>query len=842
MAHEEIYDFFIEETSLSEKHKEELAVKRGFSKATTEKNKFRSCELSLIKLEGRFKSKFSDDDLIKSGLFIKQSPIFGAQINPMVLENRIIIPYLNGNGSCYHLRPHKLGFSDVPVEIYQEFNFTQFSDRSEIILTEGEFKAAAGVQFGIPTIGIPGIASFSQTHFPRITAFLNKYQVKRIVIIFDNEVKDDPQYTNRYKENPIDRYDTQFYAAYMAYRLTKESFETVIGWLPDGWRVDGKIDIDGAAATGKTREDMLRVMREALPQREFIRSLPKEAAAIVNRKLTQKFHRSAIKKEFGRYVATRQRGKSVTDEIISNFLMKIVATHETAEGHMREIVFINEAGKHSSSFTASAEDMASIRDFTVFCFAKGNFVWRGMQEDLMTIWEDEFLMMDEGRVIVEPDHIGWIEADKMWVFGNVAMTEDGRELRPDKSQTFWIEKKGIKAISMAVDSRQKMVDSGVPCLSMIEFRVEQVLERLSKSIGENEAKQCLGWLSAIVFMEEVFERYGSFPFLFITGKRASGKSTVAEWLMNFFGMENSGKMASETTSVAIQRYLSYYSSLPVFVDEYRNTDQIKYKTGLLRNAYNRQSAGKGTREGWGVREARIRGTLLIAGEETPEDNALLTRCIPVFLYEKQRLENNFHWFMANRAKFSNHTLELIKTKKARLDVFFRIMEEARKYFVSEGRDERTAINYATVAAGYAAAFGDKDIDFARWIGKETERIQAEFDEEQSTVVFWEYMIAMKTKGVMDDKYWGAGTHNGSPAYFLYFEGAYNEFSQEFRKTRGALPFKKSAVRAYMKEEPGFLELRHHHALKGQVKSCMVFDRHNAPDHLKHLIESVDVLI
>lgn len=841
------YNWLIENCVLDEAHKTELIDKRGLSEKTIAEEKFRSSSPNLIKLESFIREKFTTDELTDSGVFTRT--MSGQPgMNPMLLESRILIPYLNAENFVHHLRPHKLGFHDVPAQIYQEKNLARFAEKGkaiEAIMTEGEFKAAAGVQYGIPTIGVPGISSFSEMHFPRLIELFKKYNVKKVIIVFDNEVKDDPNIPGRYKDNPNDRYDTPFYAAYMAYKLEKQGVEALVGWLPDAWRVDGKIDLDGAAAQGRTAGEIKRVMYNALPYRDFMKSLPKEASDVVARKMTQKFHRSRIAKEFGNYIAKRQRGKSIVLEPISNFVMKIIATHETPSGIMREIAFVGENGRQSSSFTASAEDIASIRNFTVFCFSKGNFVWRGQQEDLMTIWEDEFLMMDEGRHIVEPDHIGWIESEKMWVFGNVAIDQDGKELRPDKGHTFWIEKKGIKAVSLSVGATDKnIIADGVPCLSTVEFPMEEVMRRLSDAIGENEAKQCLGWVTAVAFLEDVFDRYGSFPFLFITGKRGSGKSTVAEWLMNFFGLENSGKMASETTAVAIQRYMSYYSSLPVFIDEYRNTDNVKYKTGMLRNAYNRQSAGKGTREGWGVREAKIRGTVLISGEETPEDNALMTRCIPIMLYTKNRAASsgdNFAWFMSNKRKFSNHILQILRNKNKLMKVFFDVFEEARLFFISEGRDERTAINYATIAAGYAAAFGDKDTDFAKWISAETARVQSEFDEEQSTEVFWEYLSAMRTKGIIDTKYWDRGVWNGVQAYFLYFEGAYNEFSQEFRKTRGGNVFKKSVIRAYLKEEPGFLEMRHNHAIKGHVKSCVVFDVAKAPAVLKNLIDSAEEL-
>jgi len=671
--------------------------------------------------------------------------------------------------------------------------------------------------------------------------FLNKAKVRKVIVLFDNEVKDDPAFPDKFKENPYERHDTLLYAYYMALRLEREGKESRIAWLPDSWRVKGKIDLDGALAQLKTAGEIKKILYDAKTYKEFLKDIPAEARQTVLRKIAQKRHRSNISKEWGHYVATRQRGKNLVDEVISNFVIKILATHETAEGIMREVVFTNEHGKSSSAFQLSSDDMARNENFTAFCLNKGDFIWRGSKDDLMTLWESEFLMMDEGRHIVEPDHIGWIESEKMWLFENVAfIPKENQELRPDKNKTFWVEKKGVKPIPLAMTTGRSMISEGIPCIYMHAFDPNELLQRLSETIGENQAKICLGWIGAVAFMEEIFDRYSCFPFLFITGRRGCGKSTIAEWLMNCFGLENAGKMASETTPVAIQRYMSYYSSLPVFIDEYRNTEQIKYKTGLLRNAYNRQSAGKGIKSDFGIREAKIRGTLLIAGEETPEDNALLTRCIPVYVSERERKKNHFAWFMVQRMKFSQFVYDIIRNKGTKkIEDFFRIFEEAKSHFTTQGADERTAINYSIVVAGYAAGFGETDLDFARWITAETHKVQAEQNEEQPTIVFLESLIAMKTKGLIDDRYWDYGYDNcNRRILFIYFDGLYNEWAQEYRKTRGSIPFKKSAIRSYFKDEQGFLLSSYNHSIRGQVKSCMGFDPENCHELLKTLINDV----
>ena len=845
MPFERIYKKIIEHAPLSDQHRDELIVKRGFSDETIKKFRFGSGGPGLAAVENEFlqmmeRGEMREQDLVLSGAFIHDGKC--ARINPILLRDRnvfgnkeipnILIPYQDKTGEITHVRSHKLGFSGIPSEIFQEWNLRD--NPPEIILTEGEFKAVAAMQYDFPAISIPGISSFSETKFPELMKKLKEFKVRRIVIMFDNETKDDPNIPDRYKSNPTNRYDTQFYAYYMASRLEKEGgFEVAIATLPDGWKENGKIDIDGASAQMKTRGEMKKIVYDALARNEYLKELSFEAKQIVLRKNQQKYHRSKIRKEFNRYIITKTTQKGSFDLAISNFVMRVIATHETPDGVNREIEFINEFGRKSTPFTILPEQMSSGDAFRTFALSRGDFIWRGLTDDLLTIWESEFLMMDEGRYIVESDHVGYVGREKLWLFGNVAITDDGKELRPDQNGIFWLEKRGIKPVSLSVTSGKNAISEGVPYLNTgNRLEISEIKMRLSESIGQNETAMILGWISAISFMEEVFVLYRSFPFIFITGKWQSGKSTVAEWVSNFFGLENAGKSMSETTAVAIQRSLSYYSCLPVYLDEYRNTKEVLYKNGFLRNVYNRQGAGKGLKDStYELREAKVRGTLIIAGEETPKDGALLSRCVVVFVSQRKRLKNHFDWFVKNRTKLSGYFLELLRRKNSLLSKFLSSLLEWKDYFIKNGTDDRTSLNYATIVAGYTTVYGD-DIDFANWMAVETKVIQLEHSEEQAISIFMDDLVSLKTRKLIDDNYWAV--NNGR--IFLYFHGICQIWAQEYRKSRGGEAFKEGSIRTYLKEEPGFLEANVTCRVRGQLKKCVTFDYAGCSAELRALVE------
>src|SRR3990167_414664 len=822
-----IYEFLTARGILADHHKKELIEKRGFTEDVIKEHRFFSGGKYLTKFEAEIISSFTEESLLSSGVFVKpersEKIIFSSQL----LDNRIIIPYLNKDNKAYFLRPHKMGL-EVPIQIYHE-KITQKEDLFAI-LTESEFKAVAGHVFGYRAIGVPGIGSFADAHFPKLVEFIQRCGIKKIVILFDNEIKDNPIYPN-YKEDPFKRFDTEYFAYLLANNLSKEGIDCKIGRLPDSWRSAGKIDLDGALAQGKTKEDIRTVLDQSANPRAFIKDLPAEEQNILNRKLAKKYCRSNISVDWGKYVATRGNGEKEWQETISNFTIKVIARHETPEGVVREIVLIDEFGKHSRSFPMPSAPMVKRDTFADFVMNKGNYIWTGNNHDLAVIWQSLFLD-DDGRHIIEPDHIGWIPDEKMFLFGNVGITADGEEVRPDKNNIFWRNKYGLKPVPISISSGKGAISEGIPIISSLEMDLSEIKDKFIETIGKHEAQVILGWTGAVLFMEEIFQTYNCFPFLFLTGRRGSGKSTLAAWVMSFFGIESSGKQASGTTPVAIQRYLGYYSSLPVFIDEYRNTKEIAVKNGFLRNVYNHQSAGKGIRSNFGVREGKIRGTLIVAGEETPDDNALLTRCVIINVKQRSRVKSHFDWFQTHRSSLSYLAYSVLRKKNKILPDFIKNLRGGKDFFIKKGLDDRMAINSSIIGSGYDAIFDELPKDFQNSLAEESVETKHEYDQEHIVKTFWNDILALQSLGKIREQMWDYDEEK----IYIYFSGLYTLWAMEYRMIHGTEPFKESAVRKYLEEEPGFLDSRFQKKIKGRPRRCLVFDKYKSPNELKELIE------
>ena len=828
----EIYTKFMNKAKLTGVHRERLKQKRGFSEEIIDKFRFLSGRDENRKIINKLREEYEDQILLKHGLLEEVND----NLRPcsMLADNRVIIPYLDESGEkCTLLRPHKLGLKSVSIQPYCEY---LLKDKPEhIVLTEGEFKANALNQWGIPGIAIPGISSFGGKHFGRLAEFLKEYDVKKVTIIYDNEIKDNPKFEDKYKEKPEDRWDTPFWACIMQVKLKKAGFDAQISRLPDDWRENGKIDFDEALSQGKTKKEILNVINDRKKQYEFLESLPDEAEKVVRRKLASYFSRSPISRRIYGYEITKRKGDNEWEEQISNFIINIKSSFFTPDGVKRYVEFVNEYGEKSQTFILEPRDMAGLNEFKKYCFSKGNYIWEGSTKDLMEVWKYE-LRRDTGDMIFMPEQIGEVEPE-FWLFGNIAI-KDRKVYHPDSDGIFWIEGKGYKPQSLSVDPRGNDIEDAIPALYLEDdFEIKKIAQKLKKNIGSYQAYICLGWVIATIFSRAIFEEIGNFPFLFLHGKRESGKTTLMRWLMKFFGIESDGVSIDESSQNYIMRSLSYYSSIGVWFDEYRNEKSITRKDGYLRSAYNRQLSGKGVKSAFGARAYKVKGTLAISGEELPRDSGLFTRCVPLQLSANKRNREPYKWLNRMSEKFSGFTFHLLKNYNEYKDEILNTINELKQKLVQQEITDRTAENWAIMAGSFYAMIKE-DQEFIEWVLDSCVEVRETAEDEHMLNVFWNDVAVMYSDCKINNKHIKLDYDNHNPYIAMWFPAVFNTWEGYYRKRTGEKPFDKASITGYIKDEPYF-EGRKTTRLSGNPKNCYIINPEKAPEVVKELKTTLD---
>ncbi len=792
----DIYSTLVRDSALTDAHRQELRSRRGFANALIDRLAFRSGGEYMKAIIENMRETFSDQDLQEAGILVEVNGVMA--YNNQLLEEHILIPYIDENDEAYHLRPHKLGFKDIAPKIYCRY---LLKDRpAEVILAESEFKAAALMQWGISSIGIPGVGIFGKRYFSRIVELLKEFEIKKVYVIFDNEIKNDPELPN-FKQKPESRYDTELWSYLMAYKLSKEGFATKIGKLPDEWRENGKIDFDGALAQGHTREEILKVIDAAVSHKEYLENLPEEARRIVRRKISRHFSVVPVEREFNKYVAIRSAGKGNNRETwkdtISNFVLDIKSSFFTPEGVIRNVQLVNEYGETSETFPLTPGEMAGLNEWKKFCFGKGNFVFEGNTQDLLNVWKREFLR-DTGDLIYMPDRIGYIEDSKLWLFGNMAI-KDGQVYRPDNDGIIWIDGRGYKPQSLQLGARGEAIEDAIPSLSEKTVDMGEIAQRMKQTVGGYEAYMGIGWVIATIFSYDIFREYKCMPILFSHGKRESGKSTILRWLMNFFGIETEGIGIAETTQNFIARALSYYSSLGCWFDEYRNDVKVTQKDGFFRSAYNRQFSGKGTATAFQARGFAVHATVTISGEELPKDNGLFTRLIPIQASAYKRDRTWFEWFNRHCSEFSYLTYYLLLNYEKLKPEILKNIAEMKKALLKQDISDRTAENWAICAGAFEAIVFDDDA-FIKWVEETCQEIKRTGESEHMLNLFWNDVSYLISEGKLG---FNQFVVNGDELS-VWFSGAYEVWALHYRSKTGKEPFAEHSIRKYLQDEEYYL--------------------------------------
>ncbi len=528
------------------------------------------------------------------------------------------------------------------------------------------------------------------------------------------------------------------------------------------------------------------------------------------------------------------RVKDGTTKRISNFVMTLLHTYLTPDGAKREVVLKNELGQTSDPQTLEPGPMASHHKFREFAMRAGNFSFTGNINDLDEICRN--LFNDAKDFIYQPDHIGCIDHSKLWLFGNGAIFGDKAELIwPDDSGIIWAGGKGYRPLPLEDGDILPMLE--VTTDDWTAEQLTELLETFRIAFGTYYAWLMLGWCISGFFSDEIFDKYKCYPLAFVAGKRRSGKSTFASMLLRVFGFEidPSGAKSFENSSVvAVARELAHRASVPVWFDEYRNTQKTANKDGLLRSVYNRSGIGKG-HLGFGVNTTKVRAITLLSGEHTPKDNAVLTRCVVTQLNETTRDDNAFERLSKMMDRFPAVGRAVLEQKlSVGSEAVLQQIEEIKTGLMKAGLDSRQAVNYGICAGGFTACFGQilETGEFVKWLAAEAMRDKQEKDEEHPTHQFLEDVMFM-----LDSQELAAGTDfvKTETKLFLSMARVYPMWERFCRSRGRAELVKKNDLLKDLRSEP-FVEdelvPKRFPGFDNRPVKCLVVDLERAPEELR----------
>ena len=772
---------------------------------------------------------------------------------------KLIIPYLTVDGSqVLYLRAHKMGPPGIEIELYGQ---PMLANRpSCVVLAEGELKALALGQCGIPSLGLPGISSFIGKHFSRLRDLLTRFGVESVVVLFDNEVKDDPTLSS-YKSDPMKRWDTDYYACAMALKLfsTRAVTSALVARLPDEWRVEGKIDPDGALAQGKRPYDLQKVIENATIPQKHLERLSREGRIVVSYKLQRdKLHRSPLQEKAGVYLWEERRGENKVVSTISNFVLEPLHQVRRSErsldpnlGTLERVYRLQNNLGEEATISLFPQDLTSRQRFEEKIFNVGNFLWEGMPDAFREL-KKRLFTLSTPKIAEETESFGR-QDDDTWVFSDGIVM--GENAYPLQGGVVW---------GTGLRGRIPLQDSVCPAPALIGVQEEPLdlcdaYDVLKRNLGTPAIGLGLGWALGCAFSDEIFAKLGFYPLLSLISPARSGKTLLGIWLTSMWGIPRHSQnpiRLDGTTFTGLERTLAKFSSMPVFVDEFRNSLRESTIHGL-RSTYDRSAGVKGVKSNDNkTRGSRIRGCLLFGGEEYPADPALLSRCVHISLREDARIDSLKEKAEEQVARLRGFVLSILKRRRALIPRVLDYIEGAYSKLQSISLDERLTWCYAVVFGVFSALLPNKPTSKNRegailaeiyvWLKEELKRIFLEREQDNHENRFFIALNILATTyetggfSILNRQH--VGLSRDCKTLFVWFSGAYQKYERMTAPIRTKTVFNENSLRSYVRALPYAIGIKKRrlggHNMPG--RSCFGFDltHEEIPSALKELAELI----
>lgn len=862
-------NFYCQQLLKDKKALKILANTRTYTDKTVEEFKIGYTGNAYNALYAHLSPDYDDETLLKSGLFKMR----GDKISDYFIPQLFIFPHIkNGEVSDFTIKDalkHKKKKEDVinyrlagdsrlnNVLFYGQDHF--YND--EIILVEGEHDALQVMRAGQKRNAIAVCGNLSE-HQQKFLA--KALKGKTVYTAFDND-KEGKAYLEKVfhlawpaakirvldfegSQKDIDEHlrrssDPEKCLA----RLKDESIEVFKWIISKHVRIEEDLTRQMeklAPFTGKLaeldtvpRETCLEALRERFDNSAVTRIIEKEIKEKEYSKNSSGANQANLPcyEKDGIYFRRHHRGAYG----ITNFTLKVEDVVLLNDEIFYRCSLTNDKGEHVEECILSPADRSHARKFREKVTGKGSFYFTGSDADLAAILQYEE-SRSELRKSFYVQHYGYVRKDDLWLWGNAAI-KDGK-IYEEKDDFITIGNRNYKSYDVVVYSGAvPRLDVSTPYSQDFTQKVSDafhtVLDRTpGGSVKGYKGLMFLGFVPAVLYAEEIFHRNGFFPFLFSYGPSGTGKTTVTQLLLSFFGFNCSPESWDDVSVAGLRQFLMHIGAMPCWVDEFLNDHKFKELLGTIKNLYNRSGGGKG---GLDKRNSKaVNGCFWLSGEDNPQNEALLSRSI-IFRFDpiNDKKTAAFRYLTEKRGQLSSVVRQLLLDKtpqKAaalleRIDYYAKyILENAEKI------DNRVAVNHAIPAAAIEMLGVTIPEGYLDYVCRHAQAGYNQKTTESPIFQFFTELAFIYNRGPALNKSVRWDPVTGELA--VHFESAIRIIQKEMRFRNEALKIKASSIKDYLRDLPALIESKKRVWVDGAQRRCMVFQYDQLPQNLRDVVE------
>lgn len=561
----------------------------------------------------------------------------------------------------------------------------------------------------------------------------------------------------------------------------------------------------------------------------------------------------------GAYYRVRYKDGEEFHIKLSNFVIKLRNIFIRGKEREREVILKREDGIESDPVLITSDTKVGLKPFKSLAANSIDASFYGKEEDLAALWEFVYRNGHE-RLVYVPEQVGRIEKFKGWLFRDCFITDTGALYKPDEEGIIWITNGsvGIKPISITSNIEESgsgntdipeimslltEEDSEESYLKILKGFADNLAENLGGPNSKGEVLTMLGFMWSCIYSNQFFATNKNFPFLYLWGRAGKGKTTIMQYLLGIYGMEETGynSMSQYGTGVGIGRKLAYYSSLPVCLDEIRTVDlHNDDKQGVFRSWYDRAPRSVADSSTNKVRTNVVRSVVMFSGEDQFPDPATRQRCIPIRIRKDGReTVRTYSWFVKNTSNFKNIGFHWLKQySEIKIPELIKEMTEMAHTIRRNGISDRSAIVWSV-----AGVFGRRiceqiwpEYNYMAYLFAASKEDAAKQYEDDTLTHFWEMVEGMQSaeRSVLN------GTHlkKNENKLYVWFAEVFRLIQKEETRVAGST-FSKRAILDAIHEEDYFIEEdRVRMGINESPHRVMVLDLTKAPEVLQNIAGSL----
>lgn len=591
-------------------------------------------------------------------------------------------------------------------------------------------------------------------------------------------------------------------------------------------------------------------LKELMMTRRVSRPTDEDLGAVVVKEAGS----SQIFEARGGYWAIRPGAEAETHVQLTNFVIRLNNVYIRDSQRIRDVVVIHQSGFKSPPAMITSEDKVSIKSFKELAANTVDGFYKGNEQDLINLWE--FVYENNSANIVHiPNGIGDLRREiGGWLFRNVMITSSGQVITPDDNGVFWRDEgHGVKPANISAGLMDSIVDinsGSLPSLHLglsmeeIDNVEHDTIKTIASCVNDPHiALTLIAWTWANVYSTEIFREYGFFPLLQVWGKHGQGKTTLARWILAFFGMgDNDGihAVSQLRSNVGFERKATFYNGLPLMVDEIRADKMCQDRYSYWRSCYNRTPRTMGTKEGFSIKQVPVNATFGFFGQDTFTDSALRSRCVSIKMPAGERDTQAYDWLNANMHIMSSVTFKwILEAGMVEPKTMFAEMKEIEHHIISLKCDVRMAKIWSVIMY-FSRRLQEKyfpEVDFNSYVMSALEEEVEDQQESEMLNEFWEQVGGLQVGENPKVNVEHVAVREDNNTLVIWLRSIYDILSKEGGRALGKEVFSYQAIRRAIKDEAYFIkEDRQRLGRRDVSQRVLIFDIDKLPAVMRPIVE------